>query len=121
MHAERILLRQGEDEGGMACGPCGGSDVTEGLYRKEGELFFVSMSRMDRFANIYVSRTSLFDILVHLMDRKTDMEYEMDVLERYSLEQYDLTLPDTDQIKFSVYVEQITDILETDGWEDEPE
>ena len=49
------------------------------------------------------------------------MEKLNDVLERYSLEQYDLTLPDTDQIKFSVYVEQITDILETDGWEDEPE
>ncbi len=112
MKAVRISLRQGED--------AGGSDVTEGLFRKEGELFFVSLLRWERTADLYVSRTSLFDILLHLADHQTDTEYETDVLERYALEQYNLTLPDTGETKFSVYAEQITDILETDGWTEDP-
>ena len=58
-------MRWAYDGGGIACGPIEGSYITEILFHDENNCpYFVSVSRMSEYMNVYASEVSLFDLLL---------------------------------------------------------
>ena len=66
-------IRMGQDSGGLACGPMGGSLYTEVAYTAEdGSALYVLVSRFEDFEKAMVSRTSLFETALSLADMDTE-------------------------------------------------
>ena len=101
-------MHWGYDGGGMACGPVEGSTVTEITFLDgEGLLVFISVSRLMEFANIYISRSPLYDILFHLGDSDVDFESEMELLEELAIDQKSIEMPDFEAVEKSEFRDEI--------------
>lgn len=105
---EAIELRNGYTGTHMACGPIEGSTVSEITFiGKEGELFFISVSRMMEFVKVYISDISFFNSLFYLDDNRVDMQKEINKLDKYASEVHDLELGDFESIDKSEYKEEL--------------
>lgn len=106
--SELINLRWGYDGGGMACGPVEGNTVTEATFvGSNKDVFFVSVSRMSEFANVYVSETSLFDLLLFMTRYDVDFKKILKQIEDNSKEIYELELCDLEPINDSKYLKEV--------------
>ena len=76
----------------------------------DGIIRFISLSSCRRGSDIFVSRASLFDILLHVYDTGVDHEEESCVIDSVADEQY--FVPEggglTEEIKDSVYLKAIS-------------
>lgn len=103
-----INLRWGYDGGGMACGPVEGSTITETTWLDQnGKIFFVSVSRMSEFANVYVSDASLFDLLLYMTRDDVDMDCTISQVNGIASEVYELDLNDQSDYQDSENKEMI--------------
>lgn len=121
-----LQMRCGSDEGGLACGPVGGSDYVELLIMTaDGALHFVTVSRMEQFENAYVSDFPLLDVLTQLGSSEVDFDAEMDKVEnaaefRFSYEVDELPeellsspyLPAVKLIRFAFFNRNVFDFLQ---------
>lgn len=109
---ELINLRWGYDGGGIACGPVEGNTIAETTWiDKSGKIFFVSVSRMSEFANVYVSDTSLFDLLLYMTRNGVDFHNVLDTVNKNSRILYEMELSDRSDFKNYEYNEQIETTL----------
>ena len=82
-------MRWGYDGGGFACGPVEGSTFVEAeVTDKDGQKYFVLMSRMAEFCKIEIARSPLFDLGMQ------GVEYER--IREITVEAYDFERESTD-------------------------
>lgn len=103
-----LAMRWAYDGGGIACGPVDGSYITEIMFHdEEGRPYFVSMSRMSEFMNVYVSEVSLFDLQLWFGNRYANSEDYMQKIEKYASIEFNTELGEYDEILESEYKDEM--------------
>lgn len=87
-------MRWGYDGGGVACGPVEGSSIVELCMLKDGQIYFVAITRMSEFEHIFVSDIPVFDILMLMSLYGVDFDHELDKVRSHSIEEYDYEIGD---------------------------
>ena len=99
-----IAIRWGYTGMQFACGPVEGDTVTEVTFLDcGGKPKFVSVTRMENFANAYVSNVPLYELLYYMADSAVDTQYVMDLVEDTSEDFKSLELPDLSYLDGSEY------------------
>ena len=74
-----IGMRWGEDFGGMACGPVGGSTYAELALTNDKKLYFILASQYCEFEKIQIATHSLFDQVIYAMSSNGDIYSPYDI------------------------------------------
>lgn len=98
-------VRIGESEGGIACGPCGGSLVVEVRFHDEdGKVFYISNNEYEGIPNFFMTDESAFDRMI-----EEDFDNEKEFFDRLANEwamnvgEYEDLFSDQDPDWFDAY------------------
>lgn len=104
-----LSLKFDFEDGGYCCGPVDSSFVTEGKFVNEnGEEYFVSVTRLCEFANLYVSKESLFKDLINFSDNIDSIDENIAKISKKSFVELSETIGEwSNDLLKSEYIEEM--------------